>query len=628
MSKIIDFDELIAGGQQAGSKKEKTERKRVVKPKTTQQIMYPKKEVVERDSKVELAGSAVNMTRNSAKSIINYYTKSHPTYKSIQQQLEVLRTKIKEYKKAGETAYYQQCLETYNQLQENAKLFKSVMKGKTSAEIIEDRNTIANDSVIKQFTKELKALKEEAKKYDIGSLVSRLRKVRTHLDWKSADMSEIELEDDVIDLDDVIAQDSDEDVSNKKVAKTTEYEYRELLKHISELTGVTAKSLADMNTNKIKNLLIETRTDEDEILEGINNEIIEKEVEINKRRREITNGNDVTDLIHESFDNEADDYRKAKELLAATHIKYVEATAYKICMKLNLMEEYEEAVAIGYEGLAKAINEWEVLQRNSSVPVSFEPLLRKKVGHNIERGLLDATGNGTMSGSTRADKYSKYHDYKTKRIKELRAEYGEHITDDILEDIISMETEGKFDDERVLKERDMVGMIGGSDDDYNSSDIWSNVLNDRESDASEIMEAQENYQTLIESLTKLFKLFKKETDKKTGLERVTSTRFFDADDYLLFTMKYGLRKKQMPDGTEKMFTQTEMAEMLMNQWKERGISKTISQAGINVRLKNLEEKIQLALEQYPEIKEALQYIFNYWRLNRDMMISVSDSDDE
>ena len=195
--------------------------------------------------------------------------------------------------------------------------------------------------------------------------------------------------------------------------------------------------------------------------------------------------------------------------------------------------------------------------------------------------------------------------------------------------IIRNELGDTYSQGSVTTESDFVSIVGGDSADSDSNDIWSNIVADSNSDdASDILQSKEYYNQLFEALKKLFTVKKKVINKKTGRQEVTTDKIFKPEDQLLFTLAYGLKMKQLPDGTERMYTQKEMAEELMKYNQSKGIHKTMSQSAVSTALGALKEKVALALDQNPGLKQQLRLIYDHYKLHSNTMEMIAYEEEE
>ena len=574
-----------------------------------------------RSTSVDLAGNAATANRRLTTFVLKKYLASNPERNTLKQQITVLRAKIKTYKSQGNHEAQEQCEVILLELTQKVKDFDRAVIGRNKEDIEKYNTAINNDPEIKSLKKEIKAVRDEMKENDVKSLLSQMRTLRRELKFKLTP-EEYEDFDFVVDLD---VEYNPNSLTNQYIA---------VMVKLSEITGYSPTELHSMPANRVKSIIEENAENNEIESETLNLRLMELNGMLEARKRVITGSNDLTAILmadkksHPEV-SEQEHYRKSKNIIASSYVKYVENAAYRICSKLNLLHEFAEAISIGYEALAKAINNWEKAQRETEVPISFEVFLNKSISMYIERGLLDVTGNGTISGSLRADKYSRENAYIRKRMSELRAELGDTLPDDYLMSIIRNELGDTYSQGSVTTESDFVSIVGGDSADSDSNDIWSNIVADSNSDdASDILQSKEYYNQLFEALKKLFTVKKKVINKRTGKQEVTTDKIFKPEDQLLFTLAYGLKMKQLPDGTERMYTQKEMAEELMKYNESKGIHKTMSQSAVSTALGALKEKVALALDQNPGLKQQLRLIYDHYKLHSNTMEMIAYEEEE
>ena len=574
---------------------------------------------------VDLAPNAMIANRRLTTAVLKKYLESNPKRKVITQQIKVLREKIKYYKRQGDNESLQKCENVLSELTGKLKKFDRAVIGRNKEEIDEYNNLVINDPEIKSIKKEIKELKKALKDNNIKSLLSKVRTLRSELKYKFTSIEEYKRFDFTLDIDEIGIPEAEQSLN---------VQYIHVMNKLAELTGYPEESLHNLSIRKIEDLLDEEKEANEGEMDVINSRILELNAQLETRKRAITGSNDLSSLLfderteHPEIEQDVH-YTKSKNIIASSYVKYVENQAYRICTKLNMMHEFQEAISIGYEALAKSINNWEKAQRQSNVPISFEIFLAKSVPLFIERGLLDVTGNGIISGSSRADMYSRENTYIKKRMYELKVELGEDVPDEYLRSIIRDELGDRFNQGSVTKESDFISIVGGDTADSDAGDIWANALSDDPNlNASTEAESRETYEQLYDSLRKLFTLLRKRINPKTGEQQVTNQKFFDAEDQLLFLMFYGLKLKQLPDGTERMYTQKEMADELVEWNKKRGINKTMSQSAVSTKIAVLQNKIQEALKQNPTLRTGLRNIYEHYIHHSASMEKISMEDED
>ena len=574
-----------------------------------------------RSTSVDLAGNATTANRRLTSFILKKYLASNPERNTLVQQITVLKAKIKAYRGQGNNEAQEQCEVVLLELTQKVKDFDRAVVGRNKEDIEKYHAIINSDPEIKSIKEEIKAIRNEMKENDVKSLLSQMRNFRRDLQRKLTP-------EDYEDFDFVVDLDGDYNPNSLN------NQYITVMTKLSEITGYSTYELHSMSANRIKTIIEENAENNEAEAETLNIRLLELNGMLDARKRAITGSNDLTAILMKDKQNhpnvsEQEHYSKSKNIIASSYVKYVENAAYRICNKLNLLHELPEAISIGYEALAKAIDKWEKAQRETNVPISFEVFLNKSISMFIERGLLDVTGNGTISGSLRADKYSRENAYIKKRMIELKAEFNDSLPDDYLMSIIRSELGDIYNQGSVTTESDFVSIVGGDSAESDSSDIWSNITADSNSDdAADVMESRQYYNNLFDGLKKLFTLKLKKFNKHTGRQEIIDKKIFTEEDQLLFTLAYGIKMKQLPDGTERKYTQKEMAEEIIKYRKSKGLGSTMSQSAISTALKSLSDKIKLAFDQNPGLKRQLQAILDHYALHSNTMEMIAYEDEE
>lgn len=577
----------------------------------------------EKVQKVSLAANSVMALNRSANSTLNAYINKAPQYKVIKQQIEVLKEKAIEYKRAGNLEASQECSDQIKALSETKRKFERIVKSKTKEDRDEQNEKIANSDKLKELKAELKELKAEYINTNPNTLYERIRKMREKLSVKeklvgSPDTEIINLDDDELDdneLDNII----DKELESSRLAN----DYHELCAHIGSLIGFDGQEIEEMKSSDILKALKDYMPeDKKNKLAEVKTRMELNKMEASSEMKRLKGYNDVTDIMFDIFDFSVEE-KAPKEMLAASNVGYVEAIAYNTCSKMNMLHHFADCISYGLLGLTVAINKWYNIQKMKNHALSFEGFAHMYVVNAIQRGLYELTSGGMISGSARAtiEHYrNKNYQFWLNNNDELK-----DLPKDMIEDLLSGVIESGPGE--VMSESSYKSMVGG--DGADDADIWANAVAETSVHEDTIAESKLEYENLINSLKQLFNLFETKVDKKTGIKEITDKKLFDKYDYKLFLMSFGLLTRYNPEtGKNEPYSQEEIAEQLQKLYKADGVNKTFSQPAIAARKKSILDRIAKAMEDNPGLKKGFEYLTYYFIANRENMNLLSNSREE
>jgi hypothetical protein len=423
------------------------------------------------------------------------------------------------------------------------------------------------------------------------------------------------------------------DSTNAKKPVFTEGEYLKHLTKIAQLTGLTIDDLEQMSNVEIRKSLKEVISPD--LLGQIKDRILLLQRERSHRIKEIKGSEDLPDIMWNLFDyKDPKDIEKSKQLLGASHTAYVTAIAFKLCQKINRLNLFEDAVAYGLMALSECINKWLNVQTVAEESTSFEAFCYVTISNTIQKGLYTLTSGGKITGTNMATKVHNREKY-VKAWMDMHPELA-NLPQDMLDEIASthidyissMSTEKGYRDLRLpythVTATDLSATIGTESE---VDDVWGLIQGesvDNELNTVE-KEAQEYYGKLIESITDLFKLFKLKKNPVTGQMEPGTTKYFDKYDYWIFMYGYGFIKKKVKDEPDRMYTESEIAQIIADIKKADGAtnSEPMSQANMSYRIKSIGNKLNNIMEERPEIKDGLSYLWNYWKSNFEELNKLS-----
>ena len=560
---------------------------------------------------------------------LNYYLKKTPQFQILDSQIAVLKGEYEVYKKNGSTENMAKTETMLKEITEKRTRIKGIFKtGKDSQNKAEknkvDLSAAFKDSeVLKSLDKQKNDLLSLIKNNTPSYIVKNITSFRKQIEFSN----KVNVNADIVeDLDDVISS-----TSPIVIPKTTDLEqqYYDYCGMVAEMCDVSASEIKDMSPYKIQ-MLLKSVIDDEEVAKN-KAKLNAVKIGISQEREKISGGTNLTDLVFEIFDfsKEHDDDTEGaapKEILASANIGLVKSIAYNIATKMGQQLRMDDAVSYGLLGLSLAINEWYSRQKLHGSALSFKGFANIYISGTIQKGLLELSGGGTISGSRMADIHTKNKQKLNDFVKNNPEFDG--LNKDLLNEMLAG-FDGTINPISVVNESDYTANVGGEEGDNN--EIWANATVS-ESNTGDYVESKMEYENLIKSIKTLLDLFETKTEKKTGIKSITTKKLFDKYDRKLFMMYFGLEyKRQKVGDLNNQYTQTEMAEELQAMYAADGINKTFSQAslsGKDGRIGVMLNKIKFAMEDNPKVKAGFEYLYNYWLQNAENMNYFSNTREE
>jgi len=616
------------------------------KPKSTQEIYgesgikYTDKgssseyvNIMERGKSVTLdkkqkygeVGTVTNALSRHAKEKLESYLKKSPQFKVLENQLNILKSELANYKFSNEKDLVIKTQEMIDNLEITKNKFVKLYKDKNwkDEKVISDEK-IKNSELLKTLKEQRKQLENEFSFINPNSLISKMKNLRKLLILNFPELekdikNKIDYFEDVENYEDVEEIDIDDYLDEEIKPITLKQEYANLCGHISEIVDLLPSEVANYNLNQLKQLII-LATPENIISELVNKIDIVK-IESANEISKLKGNQDITNVMFEIFDFETVEEQKPKEMLASANIEYVKGIAYNSCSKLNLMHLYDDCVAYGLVGLSVAIDKWYKTQKIANSAISFNGFAHQYVTGAIKRGMYELNSGGTISGSSMATLVH-FYDGQLKSFLQNNPELKDlprEMLDTLLDGMSSIEkpagvvTESKYSD-----------VVGGSEGGQNA-DIWANV-------ASSSMSAEVGFEfeEVYRSVKELFNLFETKIDSDTGKKEFTKKKIFNKFDYKLFKLLYGLEVKNGFIGGGKLnatniYKQEEMGKVLSDYYASFGATnKTFSQSAMSTKIATLQAKLKSAFIEYPGIKAGLEFLWTYIQTNCGELIKFDD----
>lgn len=574
-----------------------------------------------------------------ATSILEYNLRKTPQYKIYDQQLILLTEELKQYKKSGDVEKIEACKNLIREVSAARKRIAQVFKSsnaKSNYSPEELKILYRNSPELQSMNKRQKELAQLIKENTPTWFAHEIRVYRKQLKLQeqaagiakeSGSNSEVE------DLDDYLmndesqqeAEDFTEDIPADATLTELENSYFEFCEKVGNIIGETAMVVDSM---KVNNILLALREALDPAkLEELKDESMKVKMQISQMRQKISGQVNIADVMFEIFDFDTEE-KVPKEILAASSIPLVKSIAYNVVSKSGQLDDLDDAVSFGLLGLTVAINKWYECQKMIDSPLTFQGFADTYIVGSIRRGLLAMLPSG-MSGSQYATMLTRQKQ-KIETFLKFNPEFKDfnrEMVESLLMNFDPTNAPLMIDNESKISD-----IVGGEDG--GESDIWANTIVDQSNSAdSKIM-----YENLISSIKKLMNLFETETDKQTGVKRITKRKLFDKYDLRLFMMYFGLEYKVQKSDESKngslnaYYTQKEMGEELVEMYhadgRKAGKSDSFTSSAISTRISTMLNKIKLALDENPDLKLGFDYIRMNWEAHRSDMELLSNQREE
>lgn len=590
---------------------------------------------------------------------LNYKLTQLPQYKTLTDQIELLKKELTNYKKCGDQTKVDECTGLLEALTGSRKELKDVFKNRTkltSKDESEVRRLYATDEDLVLWTEQRKTLEKSKNMHSPAWLTQQMKEFREQIEIRkhvTGDSSYKVFEDipEVEDLDSYLTKDEVEEIEmmnleNEDDADNIEsmrndvlkQEYSDFCGYIGDLIGYTALEVSEMKINNIRKLLVENVYEE---FKQINSDLDKLKFDINQRKASLRGETTITDILFDVFDFQENDGQEPKEILIAANLNLVKAIAYNTCSRLNQLHNMDDAVSYGLIGLTVAANKWLETQKLIDSPLSFKGFATIEIVNIMQRGLYELSNNGVSGSSAatmatrskaRMEKFVKYNSefdgLDKSKLLEALAETGEIYSYGAPLNIVSAS--------------DYSATVGGEDG-AGDSDIFANATGDKSmSNDSELFEAKEAYDKLLLGIKELFGLFKIKTSNKDGfvIKEVSEQKLFDKYDFKIFKLVFGF---EVPEDLEAQNLRKMKGSNSKVQWTyianeltkfarsegdinpRTGDYKTFTAPAIHNESKKdgrydvMMKKIKMACDENANIRAAFEYIYNYMRENNELL---------
>lgn len=698
MSKTITIDELMDEKPVAKAKRPRISSKPKVQKvedidngededyerkflETEEQI----KKSAEKEIKARTGGDRLLRDANN---VLEVRLKRTPQYKVLSKQIEILKEERLNYKKIGDEANQLKCELLIKDVTEKMTGFRKIFKGTNQSS--EDKKKlnekISNSEEIKELNKERKELKKKVDMTKPMWWVNRMKNYRDQIELRDnlseyypedsevEDLSDEEIENLGIKIDNEIVTVEENEEMIEQLTKESDQdlmtEYESLCGTITRMINnwinenpdfieaqeklieekladgkkasrnnllhkVSIQEIIDIPLNKLRTYLnIVLNKDRKALQEKLD----EVNVKLSLERSKLSGKNEITDILFEIFDyNEEEEV--PKEILVASKIPLIKKIAYNFCSKYGMLEELDDAISYGLLGLTNVVNKWYTSQKMLNSALSIDGLISIEVPFTIQKGLLELTGGGVISGTNKATLFSKVNK-KQKDFIKYNPEF-KNLDKDFLNEILA----GYDTDTNIVvnSASEITSNVGVGSDEEQDADIWANMNADKSSDISEELDGRIQYQALLDSLKKIFSLFDYR-EKDGEFIQKNNRKMFDKYDRRIFMMYFGFETKSYADKdinkrtgvVRNTYTLKEIAEEVQSMMRADGyIDKTFtigaltdSRPGHEGRLTRIIMKLKGLAKTNPEIYQGLAYIYKYYQEHKGVMDKLSDSREE
>lgn len=663
MQKVLTLEEELslnpATTPTKSVKKQVSEKPKVKKPATPK-----KKEIETFEEKMQKvkASETKNVSgrlTTDVNNFLNYKLIQLPQYKTLTDQIELLKKELGNYKKCGDQAKVDECIGLLEALTGSRKELKDVFKNRTkltSKDEGEVRRLYATDEDLVAWTEKRKILEKEKNMHSPAWLTQQMKEFREQIEIRkhvTGDSSYKVFEDipEVEDLDSYLSKDEVEELEMINLENEDELdnietmrndvlkqEYSDFCGYIGDLIGYTAKEISEMKINQIRKLLTENVYED---FKKINSDLDKLKFDINQRKAALRGETTITDILFDVFDFQENDGQEPKEILIAANLNLVKAIAYNTCSRLNQLHNMDDAVSYGLIGLTVAANKWLETQKLIDSPLSFKGFATIEIVNLMQRGLYELSNNGVSGSSAatmatrnkaRIEKFVKYNNefegLDKSKLLEALAETGEIYSYGAPLNIVNAS--------------DYSATVGGEDG-ADDSDIFANATGDKSmSNDSELFEAKEAYDKLLLGIKELFGLFKTKTSNKDGfvIKEVSEQKLFDKYDFKIFKLVFGFEVpedleaenlRKMKGSSSKVqwtYIANELTKFARSEGDinpRTGDYKTFTAPAIHNESKKdgrydvMMRKIKMSCDENSNIRAAFEYIYNYMRENNELL---------
>lgn len=531
-----------------------------------------------------------NAVSGNAKGVLKAFITRTPYYKTIEEQLNILKAEILVYKGIGDVENYQKSSELIKMLsvqkQDISKRFTNEFA--PINKVAKSKAPVASD-ILTELRLKQKSIMERIKEINPNTLAYKLRIVRRAMKIDGRGTLAAAKSGSKLDFDSFASQ-----------QKTTSMiEHESICTKIAMTLNMTVSEVKQTKTGVLKEML--SKAADTDAIKQLKAELADLKIDISAETARIAGPDDISNIMFNTFDYETVSEELPKNVLAASYVEYVKSIAYKKCKNLGRMDLMDDAIGYGLLGLSIAVDTWYSTQRlKTERPLSFETYSYKRIVCTIDDGLWEMSSNLTKPKTSADLKHA--HDREVREFKLNNPELTDMSPDMV--DLIVNATPGITKKaEKTTAESDIVGIYG---DDVDEGDVWSSITRDSSDDAGN----SAGYDALLFSIKSLFNLFEQPSNKAAKNDQFKK-KLFNKFDYKLFKMWLGIERNTTNPLKTKNYSYEEMGKILSDYYAQNGdLNHTFSAPAIKDRLDKMAKKIKKVFELYPAIREGFEYLLN------------------
>lgn len=584
-SVILELDDIVAESireQQLREKKQKKSDSKSEKKKEDLSI-----------------SSSSEFFKNAAKSKLRSIITRTDRYKTLQTQINIIKKESKNY--PGDKEY----VEKLTLLEQTITSYNNVIKNSTSSEAyFANTATLEKNPEMIALDKEHKKIKADIRSKSSGSVYYRIKTYRDILEpIYGMDIRN------VVDIQDTI-----DDVQNNNLkdvdTESTLYKYCKLVVETANQLGISPLELHDMSSAKIYRYIKNSG------IEDKKSELEDKEQELNDKktllRSKILN-DDVSKIIFENFDlTDEVEKSKAMEVIASSKASYVFTMAKHVAKRYGLTEygDMQDILGEGLLALALYSQRWlDFQQKHPDVPINIDIFLGMSIVHNMAKMAANIKNMGTRGNSAAIwaatkDKRMELSKADLDLFVEMNPDLKELPYDQIKSVYRFSIEDAANENQKIVTESSFHKSLGARIDP--DSEIWDSVIKDGEDKFA----AADNIDEMVNIMRKMFLLNSKSYNKQQQLAK-TNKKYFDEIDFTIFEIIMGTRgdgniTKTTKDGSQISRT---LDNYIIDEIESLGYE--LSQSALNVRKRNINEKLKRISEEYPEMTTSINMFKSY-----------------
>lgn len=393
--------------------------------------------------------------------------------------------------------------------------------------------------------------------------------------------------------------------------------YEEICESVAKFLSTDVDKIKAMKTSVIKSKLTKYFSENFDV-EKMKIDLLETETKITTYIQNSIQKPDIANVIFYAFGDINNEKTEAilKEIMFSINIINVYRISGYVAKSTKNLHNNSDAIGFGMEGLTKAVNKWYETQILVQQPLSFDAFMYKYVKHDVHNGLQELKQIGTIKASN----YNSIRNQNEQEIENFiknNPQYS-HLDRESLFDMLQPHSKKMKRVGYVNNESSILGHVESSNSDR-ETDI--DIFKDSEQEflnPNEMLEAQIEYEKMMEAVNKIFNCGKLEIDDYNFYDEPlyfeTEEKMFTEYDKILFLMEIGFNYNHE---TNKPYTLKEMGDVLKLLYKKNGIISnrlgeeiSFGNSSISVRLKKIKENIRMVLQHKPHLLKGFNYFVN------------------